>query len=293
MHRFWSLVVLTVLIGAGQPAARGYRGTGLDRPVRTTRVGFDLFRDYLIVVRGSVGPLKGLNFLLDTGATPSVLDQRLAEKLDLEIAPTGIAVLNGTVRGGQATVQSLQFGPIRKENLPVLVEDLSFLQNAVPIRIDGIVGLDVLGQSAFVIDYPSREIRFGSSPSMRNSIPLQMKGGLAIVDAMVNHAPVHLLLDTGASSLIIFEEAQNPALAGNPGEAQPTSRTIGNFERKQSRSISLSLGKAEFGHEPAFVVHNRKDAGHDFDGLISPAALGITSVAVDLARGELAFTRDR
>jgi hypothetical protein len=293
MHRFWSLVALTVLVVAGQPAARGYRETGLDRPARTTRVGFDLYRDYLIVVRGSVGPLKGLNFLLDTGATPSVLDPRVAGKLHLEISPTGIAVLNGSVQGGEATVPSLQFGPIRKENLPVLVEDLSFLQNAVPVRIDGIVGLDVLGQSAFVIDYPSREIRFGSSPSMRDSIPLQMKGGLAIVDAMVNHAPVHLLLDTGASSLIIFEEAQNPALAGNAGEAQPTSRTIGDFERKQLRSISLSLGKAEFGHEPAFMVHNRRDAGHDFDGLISPAALGITSLAVDLARGEVAFTRDR
>ncbi len=40
------------------------------------------------------------------------------------------------------------------------------------------------------------------------------------------------------------------------------------------------------------MVHNLRDAGHDFDGLMSPAALGITRIAIDLHQGTLAFTRE-
>jgi hypothetical protein len=288
-RHFWLLIVLTGLAVACQPAAQGYKDGGLDQHVKS-KIYFELYRDYMIVVRGSAGPLKGLNFLFDTGASPSVLDPRVAGKLHLTTVPTDISVLNGAVQGGTATVPSLQFGAVRRENVPVLVQDLSFLEKALPIRIDGIVGLDVLGQDMFVIDYASREIRFGSSPSMADSIPFHMKEGLAIVDATVNHAQVHLLMDTGASSLILFEEM--PVSGPKGAGAEPSSKTIGDFERRQVRSINLKLGATEFGHEAAFVVHNHRDAGHDFDGLMSPAALGITRVAVDPGRGKLAFSRE-
>jgi len=284
------LGVLTGLVLAGQPVALAHRQTGLDQHLGTT-IGFQLYRDYLIVVQGSVGPLKGLNFLLDTGANKSVLSPRLAARLHLDAVPTGVAVLNGSVQGGIATAPSLQVGPIRRDNVRVLVEDLSFIQSALPFRIDAIVGLDVLGQSAFVIDYSSREIRFGPAPSMPNSIPLQYKAGLAFVDAVVNHESVRLLLDTAAPSMVLFEELPDPKPGSKAGSPQPAPRSIGDFERKQVRQISFRLGETEFGHTSAFVVPNHRDAGHDFDGMMSPIALGITSVAVDLGQGTLAFVR--
>ncbi len=229
----WSLLVWASLTLAGQPAAWGYRGTPTDRVAKTT-VSFELYRDYLIVVRGSAGPLKGLNFLLDTGATPSVLDPSLARKLHLNTTPTDIAVLSGNVQGRTATVPTLQFGPIQKDNLPVLIEDLSFLQKALPVQIDGMIGLDVLGQNTFVIDYASREIRFGPAPAMPGSIPLQMKEGLAIVDATVNHTPVHLLLDTGAPSLILFEQAAVPISGSKVSGPQSPPRPIGDSDLQTS-----------------------------------------------------------
>jgi predicted aspartyl protease len=282
----WLLVVSTSLATVGQPRACAYRETV--QPAKA-KVGFELYRDYLIVLRGSAGPVKGLNFLLDTGATPSVLDARVAAKLGLQVAPEKVAVLNGNVAGGRSTMPSLEVGPLRRDNLPVLVQDLSFLRKALPVQIDGILGLDVLGQSSFVIDYASREIRFGTAPSLPVSIPLQIKEGLAIVDATVNHATVHLLLDTGAPSLIMFEEMS--AAASGKGGSQPTARTIGEFDRRQVRLNSFALGEKEFGRQAAFMVQNTRDAGHDFDGLMSPAALGITMIAVDLGRGTLAFAR--
>jgi predicted aspartyl protease len=281
-HAFCWFSLLTVLLMAGEPPARGY---GNQRDT----VHFDLYRDYLIVVRGSTGPLKGLNFLLDTGASPTVLDRRVAEKLHLEQLPASIAVVGGSVEAAQATAPTLEVGPARRDNFHVLVEDLSFFQKALPVRIDAVVGLDLLGQSAFEIDYTARQILFGPVPLLANSLPLRLQAGLPIVEAQVNHLSAHLMVDTGASSLVLFEpSAPRPMRVS---EVRPTPGTIGEFDRKQVWLPSLKLGEAEFGKEPAFLVRSRSEGPQDFDGLMSPAALGITKLAIDLGRGLLTFSR--
>jgi hypothetical protein len=281
-HAFCWFSLLTVLLLAGEPPARGY-GNQHDT------VHFDLYRDYLIVVRGSAGPLKGLNFLLDTGASPTVLDRRVAEKLHLEQLPASIAVVGGSVEAAEATAPTLEVGPARRDNFHVLVEDLSFFQKALPVRIDAVVGLDLLGQNAFEIDYAARQILFGPVPDLANSLPLRLQAGLPIVEAEVNHLSAHLMVDTGASSLVLFEPSTPRPM--RVSEVRPTPGTIGEFERKQVWLPSLRLGEADFGKEPAFVVRSRTDGAQDFDGLMSPAALGITKLAIDLGRGVLTFSR--
>jgi hypothetical protein len=281
-HAFCWFSLLTVLLMVGEPLAIGY-GNQHDT------VHFDLYRDYLIVVRGSAGPLKGLNFLLDTGASPTVLDRRVAEKLHLDQLPASISVVGGSVEATQATAPTLDVGPAHRENLHVLIEDLSFFQKALPVRIDAVVGLDLLGQNAFAIDYAARQIVFGSVPHLANELPLRLAAGLPIVEAQVNHLSAHLMVDTGASSLILFQPLAPKAM--RVSEALPTPGTIGEFDRKQVWLPSLRLGETEFGKEPAFLVRSRGDGAQDFDGLVSPAALGITKIVFDLGRGVLTFSR--
>ncbi|MGC2403292.1 MAG: pepsin/retropepsin-like aspartic protease family protein [Acidobacteriaceae bacterium] len=249
---------------------------------------FELYRDYLIVARGSVGPLKNLNFLVDTGASPTVLDRSLAQKLNLDEAPANISVLDGSVRAGQAVAPSLRFGPLQAANQPVLVEDLSFFQKALPLRIDAVIGLDVLGQTPFEIDYRSREIHFGSYPQLKNSLPFEIKAGLPIVNADLNHIPLHLLVDTGASSLILFGPSTPSSVLPMRVSAV---NTIGETEKRQVWLQGLRLGETQFGQEPAFMVRSRADGRNEFDGLMSPAALGITKIAMDCEHGKLSFSR--
>jgi hypothetical protein len=155
--------------------------------------------------------------------------------------------------------------------------------------IDAVVGLDLLGQSAFEINYTARQILFGPVPLLANSLPLRLQAGLPIVEAQVNHLSAHLMVDTGASSLVLFEpSAPRPMRVS---EVRPTPGTIGEFDRKQVWLPSLKLGEAEFGKEPAFLVRSRSEGPQDFDGLMSPAALGITKLAIDLGRGLLTFSR--
>jgi predicted aspartyl protease len=272
-------IILLSVLAAGQAWATNYQEIEPRQPIVGT-VNFGLYHDYLIVVRGSAGSLKGLTFLVDTGASPTVLDPRIARKLHLEETPASIAVIGGRVQAEQATVPSLSLGPAHRENLPVLIEDLSFLGKNLPFRVDGVVGLDVLGQGAFLIDYASHKIQFGPYPVLPNSVALRMKDGLAIVDANVNGSPARLLVDTGASGLTLFTRVETPAL-------QVTS--IGEFKRKQIQARSVRLGEAEFKQESVSVVDG--GAGYVFDGLMSPVALGISRVAIDLGRGEMEFGR--
>ena len=287
----WLGVMMASLAVAEQPSPIRFSETAASRESENT-IRFNLYRGYLILARGSAGPLNNLNLLLDTGTSSTILNERLAKRLGLVEKPAAIGVANGRVQATRTTAPSVRIGPIRRNNFPVLIQDLDFLQRALLVPVDAVIGLDVLGQVRFMVDYTSREIHFGSSTPLPFSIPLQWRGGLATVDAELNHAPVHLLLDTGASSLMLFETRMPRSVSGQSvGVVKRSTNLNGNFERKQVWLHSLKLGEAEFGGEPAFVVRDRSDPGRDFDGLMNPAALGITRIAVDVERGVLAFSR--
>jgi predicted aspartyl protease len=249
---------------------------------------FDLYRGYLVVARGSVGPIKGLNFLVDTGTSPAVLDRKVAQRLHLEETPGSLAVLDGSVAAARATATSVRLGPLQIDRLPVVIEDLGFFEKAIALPIDGVVGLDVLGQSAFEINYRSHEIRFGEFPKLAYSLTFERQRGLPIVEAELDHVPLRLLVDTGASSLFLFGRS-TPKTVSPKKVSFP--KSIGEAESKQVFLHGLKLGEMEFGPEVGYMVRGRTDGLFDFDGLFSPATMGITRLAIDSANGRVGFSR--
>jgi predicted aspartyl protease len=258
---------------------------------RAATVPFDLYQGYFMVVHESVGRLKSLNFFVDTGTSSPVLDSRLAKKLKLHgEEPASITILGGIVSGAWANLPTLKLGPIEQSNLQVVTADLSFFERSIPVRIDGIVGLEVFGQSPFVIDYSARVIRFGAEPGLPFSVPLRRDAGLAVFDAVIDLKPVHLLFDTGASSLVLFTGA-TPQSSNVKIAVNLQAEAIGNFESKEIRLRLFQLGAEEFRKKSALVTRNPEPARIDFDGVISPVTLGITRISVNLQKGVLAFSR--
>ena len=99
---------------------------------------------------------------MDTGAYPSVVDQKIAHDLELAEQPGRVNLSNKSVQTQLVVLPSLVLGPVRVESLPVLTQDLSFFQKALGHKVDGIVGLDVLRKSSFTINYKTKEMLFGS-----------------------------------------------------------------------------------------------------------------------------------
>ena len=79
---------------------------------------------------------------MDTGAYPSVIDQKIAHNLGLAEQPSRVNLSNTSVQARIVVLPSLLLGPVRVESLPVLTQDLSFFQKALGQKVDAI-GMDV------------------------------------------------------------------------------------------------------------------------------------------------------
>lgn len=285
----WLISVAIFISTLTVPSATAKESTARNASIKGS-VRFELYSGYLMVASGSVGPIKNLHFLIDTGTNTTLLDSSIAHKLGLEgtAEDVNIVFFDGAVEAVHTWAPSIELGPLRVFHRPVLVRDLSTLSDGLLVHIDGIVGLDVLGQSPFEVDYRNRRIHFGHIPHLPISIPVSREQGLAMVDVEVNHATAHLLFDTGTPSLLIFR-SKLPSFLANLKEhrRKHDSRLRQNPQPEKVSLPAVRLGQAEFAFQQAIVSESRDECGLDFDGVLSPAALRIDAFAVDLDRGEL------
>ena len=75
------------MLAVSQPAAAMITDSGLSEAVSSTELPFRLSAGYLIQVEGRIGTQTNLKFVLNTGATISVVDRKIVDKLNLELRP--------------------------------------------------------------------------------------------------------------------------------------------------------------------------------------------------------------
>ena len=114
-----SVAVVAALLVSGSPL----RSADIDG-----EVPFELYQQHLVVTKGSVGPLKGLNLLVDTGTIPSVVDSRIARKLHLETASAQMVAFGKQVAIQTAVLDGIRIGSLQSGPVPAAVGDLSYLQ---------------------------------------------------------------------------------------------------------------------------------------------------------------------
>ena len=238
-------------------------------------VPFRLYRGYAIVVHGSIGNLSNLNFLIDTGAVPSVLDRRIARKLRLAGTLGKLSVFTQKLDTEHSNAPNVQLGQLHADALPVVVRDLSFAEQALGTRVDAMIGFDFLGQSAFTIDYVSKKIVFGPIDASLAATPYQSRPGYVVVEMQIQQQQLLLLVDTGASDLIFFESGVRDCLPAIRIVGSRTWSNMGGEVRvKQVQLAGASLGAMPWGHRDAFVLE--ETAGKPPPGL--HGLLGVTSL---------------
>ena len=258
-----------------------------DKP---NEVSFKLYRGYAIVVHGSVGNLKNLNFLVDTGAVPSVLDERIARKLHLTGTTEKLSVFTETVETQRALAQDLRVGPLRAEALPVVVRDLSFAGNALGNRVDAMLGFDFLGRGPFTIDYQRKKIVFGAIDASLTLIPYEARPGYALIVLKVQQTSLRLLLDTGASDLVLFATATRDCQDSiKELGRQAWSNMGGDIPVQKVNLRDAYLGSMPWGVRDAFILPDRGIPPAGVDGLLGIAALKAHRVGFDPEHKMLAW----
>jgi predicted aspartyl protease len=286
----FSFALTLAASGYSQTRAEPIREHKHETPAGQCELSFRTYRDYLVVVQGSLGGKLRRNLIIDTGTDPSVIDRRVAQELHMAGAAGTLAVHDRVVDAEQAVLPSVRIGTLRAESLPVLIRDLSFLQKDLGIRIDGVIGLDVLSLSNFSIDYTTRRITFGVAPVYGSSAPYQSTPPHWLTVTMeVDGVPIHLLLDTAASGLILFQSRIRNRLQLISLGARMSSNLGGEVRLQRVILGTTKLGETDFGQKNAFVVEDQDDETREFDGLLGPSALGLKQIAFDFERHTLSW----
>src|SRR4051812_44576532 len=158
------------------------------------------------------------NFWLDTGSSLTMLSSDVARELN--IAPLSadtleIVTSTGRVKASPALVPQLQIGQLVVQNAPTMIVDKAMMQmseprpidRAQPVKIDGIIGFDIIRQLDVEMDYGDGSIRLRNPSTLRRETERNMFWvGLPVVRlTSTDGIPLHFGLDTGAQVTFVTE----------------------------------------------------------------------------------------
>ena len=255
-----------------------------------TEIPFKLYRDYTIIVQGSIGGLRKCNLLMDTGAVPSVLDLRVARKLRLAGKPEEVSVFTQGIQAQGVVLPDLRLGPIRAEAVSVLVRDLLYIEECLGVRVDAMVGLDVLGRSNFSIDYEAKKLVFGPVEPLGSAFTIQAGPGFVYATLQIQGQDVRLLVDTGTNHLLLFNGRVQSRLTGLCALGTRTSSNMGgDLTLKQVQLRKVRLGTNDFPTLEAFLLDNSGGDLAGLDGLLGVRSLGLTRLSFDFAKQTISW----
>jgi hypothetical protein len=259
----------------------------IEEPAKTnpTEIPFRLCNDNLIAVKGSIGRIKNVNFILDTGTSPTIIAETIAAHLKLRGQAGSVVTLNGTTHAESLILPHLQIGPLQADSAKVVVNDLRPLEQTLGISLGGVVGLDILSTANFSIDYHRKKIVFGGVASREKSVPLATRSPYLLVRAEIEGQQLRLLLDSGTPGLLLYRnriDTKPEKLRVDPNRLL---FTAGGMNQVRWLHAEVKLGQHHLSAVDVAIVDVDSDPGNDFDGLLGFAKMGFRKVTFDFQNG--------
>src|SRR5262249_24281566 len=171
--------------------------------VPSNAIPFQLGNDFLIIVEGQIGPLKPLKFILDTGATRTMVDARIADKLSLPRRKGKVLNFDKDIKVDWTNLPELHLGPLVRRDLPVMVGDLKRISEFAE-DVDAILGLDLLRTAESIrIDYLSHLV---SIKDRAHGLVSSLDGNALTVLVPLQGRPARLIVDTGLQGLLLYKD---------------------------------------------------------------------------------------
>jgi predicted aspartyl protease len=273
MGRHWVFLISTLLL------------SGTDAGAAQSNIPFRLLGEHLIVVRGSLGDLTDRNLVIDTGAYPSIIDSSVAHKLHISGHREELDAVNHKMSRPVVIVPSIEVGPIRAQALRVMTADLSDASQAFGMRIDALIGLDVLQRMSFRVDYRAKRIFFGEFEPVPCSVPFEWTGGMLTVDLQSDSNRLRMLVDTGAQSTLLL--GSHLGLTGR-GSSREFTNLGGNFRLREVTLKEVQLGDSDLGSQAVYVADSSHPPDYPFDGFLS--TIQFEQIAFDFERHRFSWS---
>jgi len=246
----------------------------------SSTIPFQLRSGFLVVVNGQVGNLEGLKFIVDTGASYTFIDRKVADRLKLPRRPGKTTSFDREVPVEWAVIPDLRVGPVRTGAFRVMVAKLGEYSELAE-HVNGIIGLDVLSKSEkILIDYEKQTISWELPGDLDGRRPSPAYFAIPFV---VQGFPMHLILDTGFQGILLYKDRLRKALPDLQTQGKPIEVDFGRLQTTQVKLPGVRL----VGQETVATVFltNGPDTGDlpDVDGYLGITSLKAKRVELDFA----------
>jgi hypothetical protein len=268
------------LMGASLAATpSGNSSRRADHVTSPVRIPVRILSGFLVVAQGQIGSgSQGQNFIIDTGTSPSLLNSRVAQQLHLPSIPARFAAMGRESEIRAVRLPQIKLGPLRASSKEFLVVDLSEVERNWKLPIAGILGLDILGETSFLLDYENQVLEFGNISAEGMAVSLSADNRLPIARVNINGKPLRLLVDTGSDRLVFFGNQGAQDLGVTAGDGLLPGKSVnGDVAVRGISSLEVEWNGARF-RQAGVIVPGRQEPL--FDGLLSVRSLGFRSIAV-------------
>jgi Aspartyl protease len=281
--KVWATFVAAFLLSAGTHANAKTKGK-----LAANELSMNIVGGYLIVVKGSIGDRHALNFLLDTGATTSAIDRKLAERLNLATRSSQMVNFDKTLQVEWCMLPELVYGPERASNLKVTVEDLRYLRTS-GAAVDGVIGWDLLQRHSFRLDFANKRVVFGAiSATEGHSVPSRETPLCLTVPIDLDGRELWMIADTGMRGTMFYK----PQLEATSyqWQASISGRSAGGSVESQLVVVPrLRIGTRDLDRQVYVVRPPNSALLGGIAGYLGIASLNAKQVTFDLDRGVLAW----
>lgn len=259
------------------------------------------------LVELSLGGSSPLNFIVDTGVTPSVvnLETARAAGLDLPETPSGEASGSGKAQSVPVyatTLKGLSIAGQAQDAIEAVAVDTGAIGAALGRTLHGILGYSFLAGKVVEFDYPRSRLRvLDAVPAPREgeeywTQPLQLRAGdvMPLLEVRVNGLPIRVTLDTGSSGgLGLFPPGWMHL--GLDQQAQAGTETVrtgarGEHTVREGTVESITIGPFDATHTAVSFTDRGADDGTR-DGNLGGAILKDFVVMLDYRGGKIRFSK--
>jgi predicted aspartyl protease len=258
----------------------------------------------LILVPVCVEGKGPFQFILDTGASHSLLSEQLSATLGIRPEGERQAMgAGGPVKMTLARVTSVSVGSTARQNIRVgITKEIERVASVVQTQIDGDLGYDFLKDFVLTIDYRDCLLRLGpptevvNSPAPATLVPFQLAAAakpLILVPAMVNgQGPFSFALDTGASRTMISGElartlhipiVEEGSATGGGGQVKMAAGKLNSLAVGHTTVYDHGIGVGEF------LTMLSQAVGNKLDGILGFNFLRQFRVTIDYPGSRLAL----
>lgn len=245
-----------------------------------------------IVVRVMVGT-RGLDFLLDSGASGLFIDPGVAHDLGLRGYGRTSQTIGGDIDISKTRIPELHIGALELHDVAFNEAPLS--QYADGDRIVGILGYDFIASAILGIDFQKTSITlypasFDAQALGTVALPIELDDGIPRVQASFENVPGFFALDTGAMATLAYKNyVQKLNSDAFSVEDQAANLTVvgGSVPAEIRHLTDFDFGGVRYRDAPVFVPKSSTFNLSDYDGILGRDVLSNYRLYLDYARREV------